>query len=407
PVHRTGHWDSATPYAGSPDSWMHKLRNAGINTTSIGKLHYRSTDDDNGWSDEILPMHVLNGQGWTRGLLRGPGETWPEAAELAADVASDTTEYTDYDAAVTKAAETWLQSDKTNNPFALWVSFLSPHYPLTARPEYLARFNPDDMDDPIGYAPDQRPDHPEIAEIAGFFSYDIHFNRQRMKEARAAYYALTAYMDDNVARVLKALEASGKADDTLVIYCSDHGELLGDHGLWTKQVMYEGSAGAPLILSGPGIPAGQARSTAASLLDIYPTALAAFGLDASDHPGDDLAALANAPDDPNRTAFSEYHDGGSTTASFMVRWGDWKYVHYVGHRPQLFNLIEDPDELTDRASDPSAAATLAEGEARLRAICNPEEVNKAAFDSQRARIKELGGPDACRVSFNHTPAPTG
>lgn len=105
PVHQTGHWDSASPYAGTPVSWMHSLRTAGHEVVSIGKLHFRSAEDDNGFTDEILPMHVVGGVGWTVSLLR---ENLPDysasAAELAADVGVGPSSYTDYDLAITAAA---------------------------------------------------------------------------------------------------------------------------------------------------------------------------------------------------------------------------------------------------------------------------------------------------------------
>lgn len=405
-IHRTGHWDSAAPYAGEPQSWMHDLREGGCATVSIGKLHYRSAEDDNGWSEEILPMHVHKGVGWTRGLIRGAGQNWPETSELAADVGTGWSDYADYDRQVVEAAETWLASNARKGPWALWVSMVSPHYPLTAPPEFMEMYDPARMDLPTGYGSGTRPDHPELRELADFYDYDRHFDEGRMREGRAAYYALTSYMDANVARVMTALDATGVREETLVIYASDHGDMLGDHGFWTKQVMYDASAGAPLIAAGPGMPVGRVRQTATSLLDIHPTARATQGQGPDALlPGTSLIALANSPDDPDRTVFSEYHDGGSTTGAFMVRWGRWKYVHYAGMAPQLFDMIDDPAEMRDLAADPNATEALAEGRRRLFEICDPEAVSAEAFADQKIRIKALGGVEACSQSFGHTPTP--
>ena len=188
--------------------------------------------------------------------------------------------------------------------------------------------------------------------------------------------------------------------------------MLGDHGFWTKQVMYEASAGVPMILAGPGVPAGRTVRTATSLIDMAATALDVTGVgEASELPGESLVGLANADDNRDRAAFSEYHDGGSTTGTFMVRWADWKYVHYVGHPPQLFNLAEDPEERCNLAvegvNDTDVREAWAEGEQRLRAICNPEDINALCFEDQKRKIAELGGEEACLNAFvfNHTPTP--
>ena len=222
-------------------------------------------------------------------------------------------------------------------------------------------------------------------------------------------------MDNCVGRILSALDRSGQADNTVVVYVSDHGDMMGDHGFWTKQVMYEGSAAVPMILAGPFVPVGKRVRTGTSLIDLAPMAVDVTG--PGDHssaelfPGRSLRLIAGEDDDLDRTTFSEYHDGGSTTGVFMVRWENWKYVHYVGHEAQLFDLAQDPHELRDLAddtvNDPVVMAALQEGERRLRAICDPEEVNAQCFDDQKRRIAELGGVDACKAvyGFNHTPTP--
>ncbi len=401
-VHRTGYWDSAKPYDGQRQSWMYDLRDAGMHVASIGKLHFRSGDDDNGFSEEILPMHVVGGVGWTIGLVRDGTATFDSAGELAEDVGTGASSYTDYDLAVTSAAEDWLAApERKAQPWAAFLSLVSPHYPLIVPERFAALYDPAEMPLPVGHG--ARPDHDELQNMAGFFDYARHFDEDRLRQAKAAYFGLVSFMDDCVGRVLAALEASGQADDTLVIYASDHGEMLGDHGLWTKQVMYEASVGVPLILAGPGVRPGVC-GTGASLLDIAATAHEVAGLPVRG-PGASLRDVATAADDPARVVFSEYHDGGSTTGTFMVRQYGWKYVHYEGYAPQLFDLATDPAELHDLAS--SKPDQVTEMHALLRTICDPAEVTARAFADQAARIEALGGREACLTAhaFNHTPAP--
>lgn len=416
-VHKTGYWDSATPYEGKTRSWMEQLRDQGIDVASIGKLHFRSNQDDNGFTEELLPMHVVGGVGWAVGLLRKNAPDYDAAAELAGDVGVGSSTYTDYDLDITRTAEDWLKAgERKEKPWAAFVSLVSPHYPLTCPQEYYEMYDPAEVDLPVGYGLQARPQHSELRNIASFFDYDRYFNEQKMREAKAAYYGLTSFMDNCVGRILQALDDSGQKENTVVLYVSDHGDMMGDQGFWTKQVMYEQSAGIPMIAAGPGFPAGQNVRTGTSLIDLAATAVDVTGAqhDAQSRllPGQSLRSIAAAPDDPDRIILSEYHDGGSTTGTFMVRWQNWKYVHYVGHDPQLFDLASDPDELRnlalERVNDPVILAALAEGEARLRSICNPEIVNAQCFADQERRIAELGGETACANAyvFNHTPTPS-
>ena len=415
-VHNTRHWDSASPYDGKIKGWPHHLRDQGVNTVSIGKLHYRSTEDDNGFAQEILPMHVVGGIGWTIGLLRETLPAYDASAELAADVGVGDSSYTEYDRDITAAAERWLnEAAHSTTPWAAFVSLVSPHYPLTCPAPYFDLYPPSDIDLPVGYENRYRPDHHELRNIANFFDYDRYFDEEKMRRAKAAYYGLTTFMDTCVGRILRALEASGQAENTVVLYVSDHGDMLGDQGFWTKQVMYEQSAGVPMIIAGPGVPKGRKVTTATSLVDLAATALDVTGIasatSGSALPGRSLRGLAQQPDDPDRTVLSEYHDGGSTTGTFMVRWQHWKYVHYVGQAPQLFDLHADPDELCDleqsRPNDARTRDALREGERRLRQFCDPDAVNSACFADQKARIETLGGEEACltRYAFSHTPTP--
>lgn len=406
-VHRTGFWDSATPYDGSVKSRMHELREAGHETVSIGKLHFRSGEDDNGFSEEILPMHVVGGVGWVAGLLREDPPAFDVAAELAADSGRGPSSYTDYDLAITEAASQWIdQKADTDTPWAAFVSLVSPHYPLTAPPEFYDLYAEADFD----LAAKTLPDHPEIRNLARFFDYDRFFTPQSRRAAITGYFGLTSFLDDCIGRIPGALDASGQTENTLVIYLSDHGEMPGDKGLWTKQVMYEASAGIPLIAAGPGIPTGHECGTAASIVDIAATARdVTLDHAAKDAPEISLRRPACADDDPSRTILAEYHDGGSSTGAFMIRRGDWKYVHYEGMQSQLFNIVDDPMEDHDLGTDISerAVAARAEGMRRLAAICDATAVNQRCFENQAARIEALGGPEACRNAciFNHTPTP--
>ena len=217
-------------------------------------------------------------------------------------------------------------------------------------------------------------------------------------------------MDSCVGRVLAALDDCGLSDSTTVIYSSDHGENLGNKGLWGKSVLYEDSTAVPLIIAGPDVSAGERVSAPVSLVDVYPTIIECAG-EVSDpgdeaRPGTSLLSIA-AGDVPERTVLSEYHASGSITGEFMVRVGRWKCMYYVGYDPQLFDMEADPYETQDLASDPTHAETLAMCEAELRKIIDPEAANDLAFQDQAAKIEALGGLDVIfqRQEHGYTPAP--
>ena len=415
-VHENRCWSSAEPFHGQHDSWMRRLRDGDHAVVSVGKLHFRSSDDDNGFSEEIVPMHVANdGKGWPQALVRNPMPAFTEAAELARDVGSGDSDYTEYDRTITAEACRWLKrypSKIKNKPWALFVSYVSPHYPLKAPREFFDLYAGRDMPDAIAGGSDRIPDHPVLREMARFWDYDSYFDERSRDLGKRAYFGLCSFLDDNIRRVLEALEDSGAARDTVVIYISDHGEMLGEHGFWTKSVMYEASVGVPLIMSGGGVPVGVNR-TPVSLTDIAATVerIAGSAGRSTSEPWQarPLHDFIEAPD-ADRFILSEYHDGGSPTGFFMVRQGPWKYVHYAGDHPcQLFNLETDPHEMADRGCDPAFEDHRERMQGLLTSILDPEAVNALAFSDQRALLERYGGAEAVLATpgFNHTPAPGG
>ena len=407
-------WDNAHPYDGSIRGWGHRLRELGHHTMSIGKLHFRSDKDDNGFVEEIIPLHVVDGQGDLLGLIRRPEPAarggMPDLAKAAGPGEST---YANYDRNIRDGAIEWLttRASKLDKPWALFVSMVKPHFPLVAPPEFFAMYPPESMPMPRLYGPDAYPTHPSVKALRACMSYDDFFSPEKVRIALSAYYGMVSFLDDNIGQILRALEAAGLADTTRIVYSTDHGDNLGNRHMWGKSVHYEEAAAIPMIVAGPGIPAGKTCSTPVTLVDIYPTIVRSVGIepDAQDKalPGRSLVEIANAPCDPERVAFGEYHAAASVTAMYLVRKGRWKYIHHVGFQPELFDLETDPGETRDLGTDPAHAATVAMMEAELRKIIDPEAVNARAFADQEAKIARNGGVDALikRGDFGYSPAP--
>jgi choline-sulfatase len=412
-VHQTKAWDNAAPYHGEMTTWHHRLRNNGHRVVSIGKLHFRATDDDNGFSEEILPLHVLDGIGDLIGMLREPPAKRGSMPALAASAGPGSSTYNDYDRSIAAAACQWIatQATRTEKPWALFVSFVRPHFPLTAPPEFYKLYPPERMAMPRLYDEAGRPHHPAVTELKSVMNYDDYFkDEQAVRRAIASYYALVSFLDHNIGRVVAAIQAAGLTKSTRVIYTSDHGDNLGCRGLWGKSVMYEESAAIPMIMAGSGITPGAVVNTPASLVDCYRTVLEAVGcpITAEDRARPSLSLWEIAAGArPDRHVLSEYHAVASITGSFMIRHGRWKYINHVGYRPELFDLERDPGETTDLALRPDMASVLAECKAALLRICDPEAVSAEAFADQHRRIASYGGREAimARGDYGYTPAP--
>jgi choline-sulfatase len=406
-------WDNAHPYDGTIRSWAHRLREAGHFTMSIGKLHFRSTKDDNGFVEEVIPLHVVDGQGDLLGLIRRPKAAvrggMPDLAKAAGPGESS---YAKYDRNIRDGAIEWLTSHAKlqSRPWCLFVSFVKPHFPLIAPQKFYDMYPPDTLPMPRLYGPDDYPKHPSVKALRSCMTYDDFFPPEKVRIALAAYYGMVSFLDDNIGQVLAALDTAGLTDTTRVIYSTDHGDNLGTRHMWGKSVHYEESAAIPLLVAGPGVPKGKTCTTPVTLVDVYPTIIESVGIapDAAERklPGRSLVKIANSPPQ-DRIAFGEYHAAGSITAMYMVRKGRWKYIHHVAYRPELFDLEADPGETTDLGESPAHREILTMMEAELRRIVDPEKVCERAFADQEAKIAKFGGVEAviARGDFGYSPAP--
>jgi len=264
---------------------------------------------------------------------------------------------------------------------------------------------------PVQWQPAEWSQHPYQVWQRQIQALDEPVDEATIRKAVAAYYGMVTFLDHNIGRILAALEASGQAEDTRIVYTTDHGEQLGEHGMWWKSSMLEASVGIPLIVAGPEVPQGKVSNTNVNLVDCFPGIVEAVGAELApqdaDLPGESIFRLAER-DDSERISFSEYHAILSPSASFMLRTGRYKYIRYIDMPPQLFDMVDDLYETRDLGQDPAFASVRQDCEARLRAICDPEAINARAKASQQARIAEHGGPEAvlaAGVKIPYTPAP--
>lgn len=403
-AHQNRLWDNAMPYTGDIPGWGHALQAQGTAVESIGKLHYRNTQDPTGFDVEHIPMMVADGVGMVWASIRKEDERASRSGRMLGKyIGPGTSPYTEYDAAVTEKTVEWLKElDQSHNkPWCLYVGLVAPHFPLVV-PEQFYKLYPHDSLPEVKQHPDTGyKQHPWIAKQNAFMDSEKKFeSAEERLTAIASYYGLCTWLDDNIGRILAALEQAGLAQNTTVVYTSDHGDNVGARGLWGKSNMYEEACAVPLIMAGPDIEPATC-DTVVSLLDLSVTITSHFNtaIDASHEHGEvrgqDLKRIVKDslvnPTPSDRVVFSEYHAAGSVSGAFMIRKGRWKYIYYAGFEPELFDLESDPEELTNVAANKAYASVVKDLHTDLLEICDPVSTDALAHQDQAALIDSYGG----------------
>lgn len=378
------------------------LSASGYETVCVGRLHSLGPDQLRGYDKRL----VGDAQGnWLGGnvLDLGKFDIANQPNRQSVEISGPgTNAFDELDEAVTDAAvdylRTWASEKEARRPFLMTVGYMFPHHPYVARPDFFERYR-GLVDLPKIPATDSDAEHEYLAwwrkhcNIMDLPDRDI-------ARARTAYYAMVAHMDAMIGRITAALAETGLEEEVLVIYSSDHGEQLGDRGLWWKQTMYDQSAKVPLVMSMPGhLPKGERRSQVVNLVDLASTIIEVAGADPL--PNCDGVSFLNVlrSDDPNwiDLTFSEYYSdglspwaGSAVQAHRMMRFGKWKYIYYHGYEAQLFDLEADPQEMADLIAVPEFRGVAEQ----LRKMClggwDPERLSqkmKRTADDKRSLIK--------------------
>ena len=421
-VHQIRYWDNAFPYEGDVPSWHHRLRAQGHRVDSVGKLHFRRAEDDLGFTDCVEPLNVVDGIGDVLSCVRKDPPMRPKREPIHDSGPGDST-YLRYDVRNADNACRWL-ADHANDekPWVLFLSFVCPHPPYIAPQEFYDLYPLDRVPMMPQWQQEDWPDQPALEYMRRFFGFDPQFDEQTIRKMIAAYYGATSHLDQQIGRVLAAMDDLKLTEETRVIYTSDHGEHMGARGIFGKFTMYEESAAVPFVMAGPDVPVGEECNTAISLVDTFPTVLEAVGATPSDEdaelPGESLWAIAPEPD-RRRIVFSEYHAVATHNGYYMVCDGEYKYIHYtaehsegthsVDKQSQLFNLQTDPNEINNLALDTTltGASLLEKYQRELRAIVDPEAIDALAKADQATKIAEFGGEEAVlqRGFFVNSPTP--
>ncbi len=402
-AHNIASWDNAMEMPAHIPTLAHYLRNAGYHAVLSGKMHFIGPDQMHGFTErattDIYPANFAWTPDWIVGERYRPTGINP-AAVVDAGVCARSLQM-DYDDEVEHATVQQifdLARFHDDKPWLLWASFTHPHSPYVTTQKYWDLYDHDDIDMP------KVPPIPvdELDEMSRWLYYAhaqdlLTIKDEHVRNARHAYYGMTSYVDDKVGRIMRTLEEVGLRDNTIVVFTSDHGEMLGERGKWFKQYFYEGSVRIPMIVSYPGTYSPSRVSEHVSLVDLLPTFMDWSDAEweaVSPIDGHSLDSLLSGKDAGwDNTVISEYTGEGVIAPCRMIRRGDWKYIYTHGHPGLLYNTSEDPLELENLAGRPETADIEAELTRDILKDWNPEAINEACIQSQKERLFIQGATD--------------
>jgi len=374
-------YDNAAEFASDIPTYAHHLRRAGYQTALSGKMHFVGPDQMHGFEERLTTDIYPADFGWTPDY-RKPGERidwWYHnlGSVTGAGVSEITNQY-EYDDDVAHQAMQKLYDlsrGADERPWCLTVSFTHPHDPYVARRRFWDLYEDcaeTAAPDPIAYA-DQDPHSRRLIDASE--GQKTHLTAEQIERARRAYFANISYVDDRIGAILQVL--ADTRQEAVIVFTSDHGDMLGERGLWFKMNFYEGSARVPLMISAAHLAPGLVE-VPVSTLDVTPTLAALAGLSMEEvapwTAGVSLLPVADGA--PRGPVPMEYAAEGSIAPLVALREGPWKYVRCSADPEQLFNLDEDPAERLNRVDDPAAARALK----HLRALADARW-DLARFDS--------------------------
>ena len=295
-------------------------------------------------------------------------------------------------------------------PFCLVTSFIHPHDPYVTRRQWWDLYSDAEIDLPKHGPRWEEQDPFSQRLMAGIQADSDPVSDDQIRNARRAYYANTSYFDSKVGEIVATLEEAGLADDTVVIVTADHGDMLGERGLWYKMCFFERSVRVPLIISGPGISPSVVEN-ACSHVDLLPTMLdiAALGPGQTAPVGQaavgrSLWPLATGQGDPVNEAIGEYCAEMTAYPVFMIRRGRHKFIHCQSDPPQLFDLIDDPEERVNLAADAADAALTAQFSDEVRDRWDSEKIRQDVIaDQERRRVVQSAMETGSDPAWDYQP----
>jgi len=387
---RTRVYDNAAEFAADIPTFAHGLRARGYRTILSGKMHFCGPDQLHGFEErlttDIYPADFDWTPDWDRPEHR---PSWYHNMSSVRDaglcVRSNQLDFDDETAFMAERAIFDIARSRDPRPFLMVASFSHPHDPFAIPQRYFDLYRDEDIDMPApGNARD--PHSLRLRHVCAMDSEPV--TEAQARAARRAYYGAIAYVDDLVGRLMGALRLAALTQDTIVVLTSDHGEMLGERGLWYKMSFLEGACRVPLIFAAPGRFEPHRVAANVSLVDLMPTLIElaggamqsfAIGVD-----GRSLAPHLRGAGGHDE-AIGEYLAEGTIAPMVMIRRGPFKFIHSPADPDQLFDLVDDPGERSNLADDPARAGLVADFRAEVGKRWDLAELDGRVRESQRRR----------------------
>lgn len=394
---KIGAYDNAAYHPSDIPTMAHYMRHLGYQTSLVGKMHFIGPDQLHGFEERLTTDIYPADFGWT------PDWEQPEkrpswyhnmlsVAQAGTCETSNQLEFDDEVAFHTTRKIFDLARGGDERPFFLISSFTHPHDPFAITQEYWDRYDHDDIDMPT--VPQIRYDEldPHSQRLYKLSAMDDYAQtEERIRTARHAYYGMISYIDDQVGKIVDALERTNQLDNTIIVFTADHGEMLGERGLWYKMSFFENSAQVPLIVAAPNYFESRWVNESVSLVDILPTltdigSLGEFDSFATPLDGDSLIPLlVSAAADPDRTAYGEHLGEGAIAPLVMIRRGRYKYVYSEPDPDQLYDLVTDPHEQNNLATQEAHADLRQSFYDEMQSKWDLEAIHADVLASQKRR----------------------
>lgn len=408
-------WDNASEFPASTPTLAHYLRHLGYETCLSGKMHFIGPDQLHGYEERLTTDIYPANFAWTANWSLPPNAPNPagvsmrpvmEAGPCVRNMQIDYDDEVEYEAA--RKLYDLARRGADAKPFFLTVSFTQPHPPFITDEKNWSRYADAEIDMPR--VPPIPVDRLDAASRSLYYNHRrdrYRITDDHVRNARRAYYGMISCVDEKLGHLLQVLEATGQADNTIVVFTSDHGEMLGERGMWLKMTMYEWSVRVPLVISWPGRLAPRRVARNVSLVDLLPT-LIDLASDGAPLPtvdpldGRSLRRLMQTGADPGwpDVAIADFTAGGVPGPIRMVKQGHHKYVHLHGHDALLFDLKQDPDELDNLAGTEPARDIETQLRATLLRDYEPAEIDRRVRVSQRQRLFIKGVDESSALAGN-------